>query len=308
MSKELISKALIKTAIERIPDLNSYVANLNKLKSLDFRNSEASYVHDRFFELATILPINFAFFHKEKFNKLKFYRVRSNIDQSKEDISLINTYSYPPQVFCNENGRANLKGKTVFYCSNNPNAAIYESKSKIGEEGSLSVWTANSDRTIYFGVCLPYDLKPSNDWNLVASDIFIKQLIYYQAEAKDKLDHFKALNKFISDIFVSENKPYPLTSMISNEYLYRTDHNPLDFLLYPSITSNLNYCNMAFHPNAVNENLKFEKVIRFKIINITSERISFNFGKVGFLEGTEMKWRNYNEEDVVQFVKEKNSR
>ena len=66
MSQELIDNSFIKTAIERIPDFNSYIANLNELKSLDFTNSEANYVHDKFFELATILPMNYAFFHKEK--------------------------------------------------------------------------------------------------------------------------------------------------------------------------------------------------------------------------------------------------
>lgn len=272
------------------PDFSTYSMNLEKLDKYDFSNLSNEEIYNIYYDFATILPFSYGIFKPAKFNQHKFYRARLNINNQKEDISLIQTYSYPPNYVCTEKGRANLNGKSVFYCSNNPNAAILECKPKIGDEGYLSIWKGNSTKSIKTGICLPWDLSEKNIWNLMAKDSFNHLMKTLPSESKNKFNHFIALYKFINHKFITEEKPYPLTSMISNEMLYGDLHR--DFIIYPSVIAEALLCNMAFHPNSVNENLKFEKVIKFKVVNLKNNEIELVFGKVGQLENTKMIWKN----------------
>ncbi|MFT4567971.1 MAG: hypothetical protein ACI9FN_002939 [Saprospiraceae bacterium] len=88
-------------------------------------------------------------------------------------------------------------------------------------------------------------------------------------DAKDKFEDFETLYSFIANRFITENKPYPLTSMISDELLYGELWRY--FIIYPSVLAQNKLCNMAFSPNSVNENLMLEKVIKFKIVDKRDE-------------------------------------
>jgi RES domain len=289
--------------LELFPDLSTYLSDLKKLQGYDFSNLTERGKYDVFYDYARILPTNIGWFNPEKFNLHKFYRVRLNIDREKEDISLAQTYSYPPPQYCFENGRANLKGRSVFYCSNDPRAAILECKPKVGDEGYLSIWNGVARRKIKIGHLLPFDLPPENTWNLMAQDSFEYLLKNLPSDAKDKFQHFIELYKFIAEIFITEKKPYNLTSMISEELIYGQLWR--DFIIYPSVLVNSQLCNMAFHPNSVNENLKLEKVIEFKVTNINNNGPTFNLGKkVGFLENTKMTWKDRANEETGIFKKQ----
>src|SRR5690606_3415677 len=113
-------------------------------------------IYNTLFDLACILPATYGIFNPEKFNYHKFYRVRlkKQID-TKENLNLISTYSFPPSNFCFENGRANLAHNSVFYCSNDPRGAMLESKPEDGDEGFLSVWSGKTDRKMKVSICLP---------------------------------------------------------------------------------------------------------------------------------------------------------
>jgi hypothetical protein len=287
--------------LKLFPDYEKFVSDLDKIDKINF-NYTAEQIYNRFYDYAKIVPTNYGSFNPEKFNDFRFYRVRLNINREFEDISLIQTYSYPPPSVCNENGRANLKGKSVFYCSDNPHCSILESKPKIGDEGYLSFWKPESKRKIKFGICLPENLTNYNDWSLIANDIYDYQRKELKGEAKEKFEHLLILYKYIADKFVNEKKPYPITSMISNEYLYSDLWH--DFIVYPSVVSKADYSNMAFHPNSVNDNLRFEKVLKFKVVDIINGQIKFNLGKVGFKENTKIVWRDITENESKIFRKE----
>lgn len=288
--------------LNNFPDFKTYVANLTKLENYNFDNHTTREIYDKFHDLATILPTVYQMLNIEAFNEERFYRARLGINRKKEDISLKQTYSYPPPSVCNENGRGNLKNKSVFYCSNNPNCSMLEVKPKIGDDGYLSVWKGNAKKAVKVGILLPYDLPLQNEWNYMARDSFKYLESSLQKEAKEKLKHFMALYKFIPDRFIREKKPYHLTSMISNELLYGELWR--DFIIYPSVTAKTYMCNMAFHPNFVNENLVFEKVIRYFVFNIKDEQPKFHLGKVGYLENNKMIWRDANEKEFELFEKE----
>jgi len=77
-----------------------------------------------------------------------------------------------------------------------------------------------------------------------------------------------------------------------------------DFIIYPTTQANNIFCNMAFHPNSVNMNLMFERIIKLKIIDIGNENIKFNLGvNVGILENTKIVWKPRTENDEKLFKK-----
>lgn len=298
--KETMNSVLTQEDLDSLPDLPSYIEDLKRLDSFDFSDSTTEEIYHRFYDLARIFPLKYEIFKPEKFNTHLYYRVRLNINPNEEDLSLIQTYSYPPSFICKENGRANLKGKSVFYCSNSLRSAIYESKPKGECEGFISVWKGNTTRPIKFGLCLPDKLPDVNEWQLTASDMAEYHYKYLLTYAKDKIPHYQALNDFIATKFISEEKPYYLTSMLSDISLFDKEFWR-DCILYPGVLSKGTQCNIAFHPNSVNENLKFEKVFRIRIVSNDNDLISFKIGKVGYIENTHINWRNLNEDEIKLF-------
>lgn len=234
------------------------------------------------------------------FNEFKFFRVRLNIDKSIENIGIVQTHSFPPTYYCKENGRANVKNTTVFYCSNDPLTAMLEVKPKIGDEGYISLWKPNVKRDVISAICLPTSLPNTNPWNKIASNSHIHLLnSIAQSEQKDKVFHLAYMYDFVAELYRLERPPYHITSMISWELIYGQFIR--DFIVYPSIQNNYNTCNMAFHPNFVYNNLILEKIISFKIIDTFNGQIKFNLSeKVGFFVNNKLHWKNKTKEDLIE--------
>jgi len=288
--------------LELFPSYDEYCDDLKMLSEMDLSNKNSEEIYNIIYDYLKILPACFGVFSPTKFNKIPFYRcrIKNNIGKI-ENKDLIQTHSFPPSNVCKENGRANLKNHSVFYCSNDPRAAILESKPKTGDEVYLSEWKAKATRNIKFNLCLPTKLPENNIWNMVANDknSYIKTKI--KGFTNDKFRHYAKLLNFISESFISERKPYSLTSMISHIFLFNELIN--DFIVYPSVVSNSNYCNLAFHPNSVLENLKFDKVYKLKINALTDDQIEFNFGVVGTLKNSRMIWRRIKQEEREKLLK-----
>ena len=283
------------------PDLNTYKTDLEKLDNYKFEGLSEREIYDIYYDYARILPCSNGFFSSDKFNFHTFYRARVNIDREKEDLGLIQTYSYPPSIVCDKNGRANVKGSSVFYCSDDPNAAILEVKPKIGDDIFLSVWKGNATKNIKVGTCLPKVLPQKNKWRDLALSSFNEMNRMISNKAGDKSPHLIALYDYIANKFIREDEPYYLSSMISWEML----HGQLwrDFIIYPTTQANNVFCNMAFHPNSVNINLRFDRIIKLKINEIGKEGIKFNLGlNVGVLEDTKIVWkpRTKNDENLFR--------
>lgn len=288
--------------LEKMPSLPEFIKNLDYLRNVDLSNSTITEIENIFYEYATIFP-QIPFTQKpDRFNNHTFYRVRLNINSENEDLRLIQTYSYPNPFFCKENGRANLKGKSVFYCSNRPGAALLESKPKIGDEGFLSIWKPNATREIKIAMCLPQNLRKENEWSYLASVAHNFSINFYSENAKEKSMHFIELINFIAERFVNEAKPYSITSWMSNELLYGEKWK--DIILYPSIATHKRYCNLAIHPNTVETQLRFVKVIRFKVKDINEGIISYAPVSVGEIINSNIEWRRSEpeERDFIKFI------
>lgn len=285
------------------PPIEDYIRNLDNLKKLDFINLSLNEIENEFFNAAIRLPSICAKIYPEDFSNFDFFRVRliKHIDNSREDLSLIQTFSCPPAIICNNNGRANIKNTSVFYCSNAPNAAMNEVDIKIGDEGFLSTWKLESNRPISFNTLLSNSIPEENEWFKVANRLHSQYSLFNQNADGKVSEHMMFLRKFITELFMLEEYPYGLTSFISNSFLY--SDSDIDFLVYPSAKTNHNYVNFAFHPNIINTHLRFNRVYKFVIDDITQSQISFRIKNVGFIKQSQIRWRKSNDEDRALLAK-----
>ncbi len=275
--------------------LESFKKKVAELKQIDFTNKSTDEIADIVFLYLDLFPSLVAKISIEEFNKLNFYRVRLNINKEVEDTNLIQTYSYPNPCFCKENGRANLKNKSVFYASNCAITSILESKPKVGDIGYLSIWKGRTTKEMKSGVLLPKDLRPENEFQALSVDIHSHFETVADEVAKEKSAYLKESLKFVSDLFLEEKPPYPITSLIADNLIYGKQWK--DFIIYPSIARLAYTCNLAFHPNAVNNYLQFVKVIRFQVLRIGSE-LECSTGRVGEIINNNMVWRYAAEDEI----------
>ena len=211
-------------------------------------------------------------------------------------MSLIQSFSYPPGSVCKENGRANLKKTSVFYCASTGDAAMRESDIEIGSEGYLSVWGIEPKTILKFGILLSDNLPKEDPWKPVVDYLGKEEIQKLHLEKEGKYyEHMRELRSFFYNLFMHEAKPYPITSFISNNLLYQ--RNDLDFIAYPCVKRSHKQINFAFHPNSVNLLLNIQRVFRFKITSIDSEGISFDINGTGYLNKTRIEWRNFEKAD-----------
>ncbi len=290
-------EALYPDDLERFPPLSEYLKNLEYLKKYDFSNHSIDQIEKIFFEKATILPNLFGLRQATNFRD-PLYRVRLNINSNNEDLTLIRTYSYPPGSVCRSNGRANLKGRSVFYCSHDPITALLECKPENGNLAYLSVWQPRATRDIKYAMCMPKNLSTSNPWLEISNNVHAFSDLYSREHASEKSEHFKALYQFVADQFVNELEPYYITSWLSEKLLYGGLWR--DFIFYPSFVRRSENFNLAFHPNSVEEHLRFEKVIKFKFLGIIEQKIRITDVEIGKPNLTSIEWNNDVESDLLQ--------
>ena len=107
-------------------DVDSFISVIKEFDAIDLRGNEPHEIERIFYDYFAFIPSIWFGQKIERFNKHIFYRIRKNIDKNEEAIDLVSTYSYPSSKLCIKNGRANLKGKSVFYCSDNAVTALME--------------------------------------------------------------------------------------------------------------------------------------------------------------------------------------
>ena len=280
------------------PELQTYLRNLHKLSTYDFSKSSYEKIYNEFFDLALTIPSLGAKLDKEGFNGFELYRVRMEKTISKsENMNSIKTFSFPPSSICNSNGRANIKKRSVFYCTDEMLPAIKESEGNINDIGFLGIWEVQSNRNLKYMSCLPEALPKSNGWEEFGRyhhNFLIDEQV---KENQDLLAYKVALRKLITDKFMMEKKPYSISSMLANEYLYETDN---DFILYSSIQTQYDYTNFAFHPKSVINHLKCRKIIKFKINDIKDGQFVINISMIGEAENNRLYWKRANDEDCIE--------
>lgn len=281
-----------------IPDLNIYRMRLAALRKIDMSSFSIDAIQRVFMQFASVCPNTYGYFTPEKFNYHKFYRVRVNIDSKSEDLE--KAYSYPPIHLCKANGRANMKDKAVFYCSNEAWAAIYEAKPKVGDICHLSIWTPKANRNVKFGIALSKKMGKDNIWRMMAEDAYEFAKQHAREHGQNKAAQLEELFEFLADQFLLEKEPYPLTSWLADNILY-SDHKN-DFLLYPSIETRGKFCNMAFLPDSADTLLNLEKVVTFIVRNISHDDLGVGTGKVGEFTGGKVQWHHAGQNELNKYI------
>lgn len=284
--------------IKNFPSLIDYSQMLTQLAYEDFSNLTISEIEKRIYDLCIVLPSICGKANPEDLNKIHFYRARmQSTIGSNEDLTLVQTYSYPPSSVCSRNGRANLKYTSVFYCSDSPLASILECDPEVGEIGYLTLWKPKAKRQLKYGTYLSEDLVEHNELASLAKKAFA---YYKQQHLNTPLGaQMILLRQFLADRFVVESPPYNITSYIANQALYREFNN--DFIIYPSSKTFSYYNNYAFHPNSVNENLDFKKVLKFKVLEKGNHIFKIGYMAIGELNPIVINWSIPTDENISDF-------
>jgi hypothetical protein len=279
------------------PDFEVYSNNLELLSQIDFSNSSYDEIYNTFHDLALTIPMLGAKLISENgINGHKLYRARLSKTISKdEDISLIQTFSFPPTSVCKSNQRANLKYKSVFYCADEPFPAIKECGVEDNDEGYLSLWEINATRDLNYVNCFQEELPANNYWREYGN-YHHNFLIEKQTEENiELLKHKIALRNLVTHKFTKEEPPYFISSMLANEYLYE---NQSDLIMYPSAKTFQEYTNFAIHPNVVLKHLKCNKILKFKVVKLETEQVQLKFISIGHIENDRINWKKPTDEDA----------
>lgn len=210
----------------------------------------------------------------------KFYRLRKK-DRNMNS-SLISEYSYPPIEVMKYTQRANLPFHPVFYCSDQPITAIFESirtEKKIdpNQEYYLSEWEFKPSQNLRVSPFLFDNLDDSSPYKFMEETS--KQAldkILDKNYPKDQCDGFRRIMNLLSHLFIYENT-YSVSSFISHYHLYANHNLRSDVFIYPSWQTKKKSINFAIHPNAVSEKMKLNKIYRLKIDDFQFEKQNCTF-------------------------------
>lgn len=275
---------------DEIPELDQYKKDILDFDKIDLTNKNSFEINDLYYSAAKILPMS-AF--SQPMTGRNFFRVRAKRGIGiSEDLESIKTFSYPPREF-SPSGRANQKFTSVFYCSDSYITTMYESRMQIDEVGYLGIWKCISVKPVRYGCILPSKLDVRNRWRNHIDSIYLDSLKSGKLHDKSLQEIF--LKDYIAEKFITEAMPYCLTSFIAHAALYSNNH--IDFLVYPSVQSSKLKCNVAFNPNSVDEHLKLQKVIKFKILEKNNYSINYRIELVGDVVDDKVKWRLSTDDD-----------
>lgn len=288
------------SAFDKLPDIETFHANLLKLKSLDLSSYSQKEIHDIVYQHTAFIPNYIYPIPVKNFCNYKLYRARFKVDPEKENVYLHSTFSYPNSFFCNQNGRANIKKRNVFYCADSPAASILESKPSRGDTGCVSIWKPFVDREVNCAIFLKEDLRIANTWHKDAKELhdYLKSIT--PKFKKEKAEHLNLLNEFICSLYIEEKPPYSISSWLSNNLLY--SHSGIDMILYPSSITDSFFTNIAIHPNFADKYLQLERVFQFSIQDITDEKLNYGIGLIGHPGKMNIEWREPTELEINEIV------
>lgn len=173
----------------------------------------------------------------------KLYRVRKNFNDLR--------FEEPQELFTPPShltyfGRCNLVRNPVYYCSDNSNTAILESKLKEGDCFTLIESTLLDDcKIVIAGNCSRY--KSSTPESAMPFNNIVTE--YFNQEINDPLDYLPTST--LSDVLLSDQSVHGI--------------------MYPSIYSQKKGDNFALRNKDLNKKLMFEYVRQFKVIKLINK-------------------------------------
>ena len=160
----------------------------------------------------------------------------------------------------------------------------------------LSVWKVQCKRDFMMSALLEANLPEGN----LHMGLAKKYHEFLASELKDKerLQHLQLLYNFMAFVFCKEEAPYYITSWVGD---YLIHENLIDIVMYPSTATALNSVNYALRPAFVDQNLRLEKVYKIQTGLTDKDHVGISLLEVGDSDGTNVIWRERNDEDEVFF-------
>ncbi len=299
--------------IDALPELLTYQKRIYDFMHLDKKDMNMEEVVNKYFEASgDILPFILKEVEASTMSSLTVYRVRRVREGDFFDNRLVRSLSYPDPSFMDKNGRANLKGTSVFYCADNWETAIREMEPKVGDKLFVSRWKIKTDRAVLMRAFLPHKSIPQESHIYeFAKKHFAEFQEWNKKNCAGKEEHTEYLNELIVEQFGFEQYPYHFSSWIANTLMY--EHNGIDLLMYPSWKTQFIGCNYAIHPNFVDQYMSLEVVyeilvkelIKVKPGSEEKNSMKWSYGEMGIVDRTNIQWKWPTEQDVSMFVKNK---
>lgn len=191
------------------------------------------------------------------------YRARINIGGNK--IRNIGELWYPPANLIHDIGRANKKGESVFYCSNNVETAVLE---KCPEKNDVvtvmecrikNLKLVNKLNVVGLGFSDKAVFK-SKDKTIKWNEYKIKKITAYYAnrltqhEIGEQLKKNSLIDKFLNEEFrktkIRGSFDYKITASIARMFINNPKGTTIHAICYPSISKNYKDYNWVFTPEA----------------------------------------------------------
>ncbi|WP_367866971.1 RES domain-containing protein [Pedobacter sp. WC2423] len=281
--------------INKFPELIQFKEDLNELFQIDKSSMNQQEIGELFYRKALIQPFASIQYLPDHINSFPVYRARKNIDENNENIYLVKTYSYPNPEFCESNGRANLKGQSVFYSAHNAGTALMENKPVNGDILYLSKWNIRSDRPAEVMFFFPENVPEKNIFFKMSRRLHQERLIDAGINGEKKARQLEMIIEFIADAFVTEQEPYSLTSWYSNCALF--EQADIDMLIYPSMQRKYVTSNIVIHPEFVDKYLVFDRVFKVIVTNRYDNNMGYKLLKTGNCIGENITWRDPVDDD-----------
>lgn len=285
-------------AIENIPKLEDFISELESMYEKT-RNETDHFLLTKIYNKVTRVRTTYTkFIPPNVINLLHAFRAR-NIDKLVEDITLVKTFNYPPKHLAKQ-GRLNIKGFPIFYCSDHVGTVLGEVRPEVGKSLFLTTWSIQSTRDAWLRIFLPQNCPENNVWHEFAKANYKAVL-----ENSDKIwpgqrDQLNYIYEWINMLFLREQYPYPLTSAIGYNTFYvpqKAMKNGIfvelrsDLLIYPSFVTDANSCNIVINPTFVDEFMTLKKVYELSVKDTSKNGLKFELMNIGEVKNSIVHWR-----------------
>jgi hypothetical protein len=221
-----------------------------------------------------------------------YFRVREKTRTFNE--KLISEYSYPPNHFVKTAQRANIPYHPVFYCSDNPATAIqetYKDEDKANDKTVyyMSEWTVKDDQDVKVCPFIFDNVADTNPYRNLSEINKTKLFEQMKEQTEDEKKGTWEVLKFLSNLFTYENT-YVVSSYLAYINLYAPHEFRPDVFIYPSFQTQKTTVNFAFHPNAVIEKLRLNRVFKLRLTNFNKQDNSFTMS---------ISWVGHNKNGII---------
>lgn len=261
-------------------------------------------IRTKFYELFGLFPFTVDFKQKELLKHIPLYRARPANQVLELGKTNIKSYMSPP-IFhkLGYNGRANWNGRNVFYAGDSPYVTIVENKDiEIDKEYYIGQWEFDVEKITEHEVPISYlfhdGLPEENPWRKVipTKNEQIQKLVEKDKFRQEVAELFVEFVNELSVLFTENNTEYNLSAFISDNILFSKNKESFipKLLIYPSVESEKNRCNIAINPDFADKYLRLVKLVKMRISEFSDEGFKAIYNEIGQIEKEKVQFYHFN--------------